>query len=122
MVPRFNPCRRGVLTADADVETLTSPEFIDGAGGNDTLTGSDGNDRLIGGEGNDLLSGGIGDDLFQAGPGDDTIHGAAGTDVAFWDGRWEDYTALLLDAADIPEDFRDMGPVYAVEGAERTRW
>ncbi|UWQ90945.1 hypothetical protein K3727_19725 [Rhodobacteraceae bacterium M382] len=105
-----------ILTDDADLETLDSPGFVDGAAGDDTLTGSDGDDRLIGGTGNDMLSGGLGHDLFLAGAGDDTIHGSDGTDVAFWAGNWEDYTAVLVAETEVPEHLRDMGPVYAITG------
>ena len=46
---------------------------IDGGAGNDTITGGDGSDRLVGGDGNDLIIGGRGSDEVFLDAGDDTF-------------------------------------------------
>jgi Ca2+-binding RTX toxin-like protein len=60
----------------------TTPLFVAGLGGNDTLIGGEandfldagaGNDSLSGGGGKDTLIGGVGTDAFDAGGGDDQI-------------------------------------------------
>nr|WP_222530775.1 calcium-binding protein [Azospirillum sp. 412522] len=66
-------------------DTLTASNalthvFIDGRGGNDTITGSAFNDLLRGGDGDDLLQGGAGDDTLVGGPGYDTLLGGDGND------------------------------------------
>ena len=57
--------------------------YIDGYGGNDTLSGNDGNDTIIGGTGNDSLRGGNGDDIFvyRKGDGNDIIADYAENDL-----------------------------------------
>ena len=93
--------------------------FIDGAGGNDTITGSNfaddlrggaGNDTLVGLSGNDILTGGVGNDIISGGDGDDviviagtdaqgdTFDGAAGTDTISVIGT-TDVTLAALDTA-----------------------
>jgi Ca2+-binding RTX toxin-like protein len=65
-------------------DAFTSPllgGFVDGNGGNDTLTGNAGIDYLDGGEGNDLLTG-LGDaDELDGGNGNDTLDGGLGVDT-----------------------------------------
>ncbi|MEJ1936941.1 hypothetical protein WDZ92_42660, partial [Nostoc sp. NIES-2111] len=39
-------------------------DYLDGEGGDDTLSGGAGNDTLVGTDGADSLSGGVGDDLY----------------------------------------------------------
>lgn len=51
---------------------LTGIAYIDGSGGDDTITGSKGDDNILGGIGDDTLSGGGGDDNFYGGSGKDT--------------------------------------------------
>ncbi|WP_295580081.1 biotin/lipoyl-binding protein [uncultured Lamprocystis sp.] len=53
--------------------TLNQVAFIDGQGGNDTLTGSAGADLLLGNAGDDSLNGGAGTNGFNGGDGDDTL-------------------------------------------------
>ena len=56
-------------------------DLIVGGNGGDALFGQGGNlDTLIGGEGNDKLNGGIGNDDLSGGSGDDTLSGEAGHD------------------------------------------
>ena len=54
--------------------------FLDGQGGNDSVTGSSSGDQLYGGD------------------GDDTVHGGAGND--YIDGRWSD-TGIATDGSDM---------------------
>ncbi|WP_305512916.1 calcium-binding protein [Shimia thalassica] len=105
-----------VLTADPDTLTLTEAGFVDAGAGADTLDGSDQADRLIGGSGDDVLRGAGGDDMFRPDAGDDTVLGGEGEDTVFWLGRPEDYTAELLDGADVPESMQGQGMVYAITG------
>ncbi len=51
-----------------------------GQGGNDTLMGNDGNDALFGGDGNDILAGANGNDGIFGEAGIDTIYGGDGND------------------------------------------
>lgn len=44
---------------------LTASAFLDGGGGDDTLTGGGGADTLVGGTGNDTLAGGAGNDTYS---------------------------------------------------------
>jgi Ca2+-binding RTX toxin-like protein len=68
------------------------PNFMQGNGGNDTLTGGllsdtiEGNagfDQLYGGDGNDSMSGGEDGDFISSDSGDDTVDGGAGFDVIY---------------------------------------
>ncbi|WP_161958101.1 calcium-binding protein [Azospirillum palustre] len=68
----------------------TAGVFIDGRGGNDTITGSGFDDLLRGGAGDDLLEGGAGDDTFFGGPGYDTMLGGDGND-RFYIRAYEDW-------------------------------
>ncbi len=70
-------------TLNFSAVTLTNIFFIDGGGGNDTITGSGAADTLIGGAGADTINGGGGDDNIAGGSGNDTMNGQAGLDT-FW--------------------------------------
>ena len=52
------------LTEGDDIEVLSTPEAVDGLGGDDAITGSDGMDRLVGSGGDDTLTGGAGNDFL----------------------------------------------------------
>jgi Ca2+-binding RTX toxin-like protein len=60
--------------------TLVDIVFVDGAGGNDTITGSSAADVILGGSGNDSLTGGDGDDRITGGSNNDTMNGGGGSD------------------------------------------
>jgi hypothetical protein len=65
--------------------SITSPAFLYGGVGDDTITGGAGNDKLYGQGGRDILSGGAGDDIL-VNIGDatnDVATGGAGFDT-FW--------------------------------------
>lgn len=55
-----------------------------GLAGNDTLWGQSGSDNLDGGTGSDQLYGGSGDDTLQGGAGDDLLDGSIGADIYFY--------------------------------------
>lgn len=57
--------------------------YMQGGGGNDSISGGAGDDILVGGSGNDSISGGIGNDLIVGGDGagDDTYDGGDGIDT-----------------------------------------
>jgi Ca2+-binding RTX toxin-like protein len=57
--------------------------FINGRGGNDSLTGGTGNDVIYGGGGNDTVYGGTGNDYLSGGAGDDTVYGETGNDTIY---------------------------------------
>ncbi|MCP9834022.1 MULTISPECIES: hypothetical protein [unclassified Cyanobium] len=61
--------------------SLNAVSFIDGLGGNDTITGSSGSDAIRGGNDNDSLSGGSGDDTLTGNAGNDTLRGGDGNDL-----------------------------------------
>jgi hypothetical protein len=70
-----------VITGDGSDETITGvgdtiTEYIDGAGGHDTLKGGGGDDTLKGGAGDDNIAGGAEDDtaVFAGALGDHTIY------------------------------------------------
>ena len=61
----------------ADVATVQSVlQFVNGTGGDDTLTGGPGDDNLAGLGGNDTLNGLGGNDTLDGGAGNDTLDGA----------------------------------------------
>src|SRR5262245_5958783 len=62
---------------------VTTPAFLFGDGGNDTLdaSGSSANNVLEGGAGNDTLRGGSGRDLLIGGLGADILHGGGGDNI-----------------------------------------
>ena len=61
--------------------TLKNVAFIDGQGGNDTLTGFSLGDQLRGGADNDSLNGGNGNDTLNGDAGNDTLIGGSGNDI-----------------------------------------
>jgi Ca2+-binding RTX toxin-like protein len=71
------------LSGDDAVNWLTGAggdDILYGAGGDDTLGGGDGADMLDGGDGIDWLAGNGGDDVLGGGAGDDVLDGNAGAD------------------------------------------
>ena len=72
----------GASGGDADGDTISEVEHLEGSAHGDVLTGDGsanrlfglgGADRLIGGSGNDVLEGGAGADVLDGGPGTDTV-------------------------------------------------
>ena len=63
---------KAVTTADGDIDTLVSIEWVKTGSGDDWLIGSSAANRLEGGLGNDWLRGGAGDDTLIGGLGVDT--------------------------------------------------
>lgn len=63
-----------------DASEFGSPLYVDGKGGDDTLTGAYAHSTLFGGAGNDSLTGDRSDDELYGGQGDDTLHGNGGDD------------------------------------------
>ena len=69
----------------------TESQFINGQGGDDTITiigktddiicGGSGNDTIYAGAGNDQLFGGSGADILFGGDGNDTLSGGSGDDM-----------------------------------------
>ncbi|MEM1162564.1 MAG: calcium-binding protein, partial [Pseudomonadota bacterium] len=79
-----------VSGGDAQGDTISGFEGVEGGSGNDTLSGNDsanliyggnGNDGLYGGAGNDILYGGAGDDFYEGGVGEDEIYDSAGVGI-----------------------------------------
>jgi Ca2+-binding RTX toxin-like protein len=71
---------------DAEGDTLSGIENLNGSGFDDTLTGDAGNNVINGGAGNDLIIGGAGADQMDGGIGTDTVsyaNATAGVVVAF---------------------------------------
>lgn len=62
-----------------------TPAFLDGLGGDDTLSGSGGADILMGGSGVDTADGGAGDDRLFGGAAGDRLSGGAGDDAIYAD-------------------------------------
>jgi Ca2+-binding RTX toxin-like protein len=111
----------GMTWADVDISlALSTPQVLDGdggdnflsgasgddilngLGGSDTLVGNDGDDELDGGDGVDSLQGGAGTDYLKGGAGNDTLRdgigsdmleGGAGDDLYIWQGGRDDYIA-----------------------------
>lgn len=67
---------------DAEGDSLTGIEDLQGSGFNDTLLGNSRNNRLIGGNGNDTLNGEGGNDVLNGGRGGDILEGGDGDDMA----------------------------------------
>jgi len=64
-----------------DASAFSGRAFLNGLGGDDTLTGGAGYDRLFGGAGRDLIVGGDKDDVLRGQGGNyDTLIGGAGND------------------------------------------
>jgi serralysin len=63
--------------------------FVDGAGGNDTMTGSAFRDVFRGGAGNDAMNGGAGNDQLAGGLGADHLTGGLGPDLFDFDATAE---------------------------------
>lgn len=63
---------------EAQGDTLTGIEDLEGSNWNDSLTGDSGENWLYGLDGNDTLRGGDGDDLLVGGAGADVLDGGAG--------------------------------------------
>jgi Ca2+-binding RTX toxin-like protein len=61
--------------------TVARNAFLEGRGGNDTLTGALGSDLLMGGAANDTLNGRAGHDVLVGGAGNDTLTGGMGQNV-----------------------------------------
>lgn len=81
----FDEVILGTSGNDIFDETGSSEEYyINGGGGNDTLTGGINRDFLVGGAGNDLLDGKEGNDSFIGGGGNDVIIGGVGDDLAIF--------------------------------------
>jgi trimeric autotransporter adhesin len=94
---------------------LQGGTFLDGKGGNDTLSGLTGAGTLLGGEGtdlllgsssNDVLDGGLGDDILEGGQGHDTyVFGlGSGHDTAFEQPFVGDIDTIELTAGIAPGD------------------
>lgn len=76
----------GEVTSGADAYTNVfygneGNDYLDGAGGGDSLYGGTGDDTVLGGAGNDFLEGGEGFDVVVGGAGSDTISLNEGQDV-----------------------------------------
>jgi Ca2+-binding RTX toxin-like protein len=70
-------------TVNGKTVSVSTPAFLFGDGGNDTLNaqGSTANNVLEGGAGNDTLQAGSGRDLLVGGTGADVLRGAGGDDI-----------------------------------------
>ena len=106
----LNKTARG---GDADGDTLTNVENVEGSayddtlsgdrgknslwglGGDDTLKGDRREDKLYGGPGADDLYGGDHDDLLEGGPGADQLTGGDGVDTASYEGSAAAVTVRL---------------------------
>lgn len=112
--------------------TLSGVTYVDGRGGNDTLTGTFGMDDLRGGDGDDLLFGLGGVDVLYGDAGNDALNGGDGNDYLFGGdgvdtittGAGRDIVLFSADTAamDVITDFasysdkivlRDYGVTYA---------
>lgn len=81
--------------------------YINGGGGNDTITGGDVADFLVGGAGDDALNGGAGTDSFIGGGGNDVIDGGTGADRM--DGGLGNDTFTVDDIGDVVVELADSG-------------
>ena len=90
--------------------------FLDGNGGNDTLTGGVSKDTLVGGEGNDIISGGTGDDSLDGnfgndklagGEGDDKLYGGPGKDTMVGGNGGDTY--VVSDVGDVVTEAANKG-------------
>lgn len=60
---------------------LTTPAWVYGQDGNDTITGGGGNDLLFGGAGDDKLGGALGRDILFGGAGKDSLNAGSGGSI-----------------------------------------
>jgi len=97
-----------VLTGNNAANTLV------GAEGNDTLSGGKGADSLIGSMGNDRLNGGLGNDILNGGAGADVLTGGSGGDLFVF----ESITDSAPGQADRIADFRQGEDVIDVSGID----
>jgi len=87
-----------VLAGDDDGNVLLGNQgndILQGRGGEDELAGGDGDDVLEGGSGNDNLAGGDGDDNLAGGAGSDEIDGGDGRDLASYAASAAGVTVVL---------------------------
>ncbi len=73
-----------ILTGDANANSLkgnNGDDILYGGDGDDTLQGQNNNDTLYGGDGNDTVQGNAGDDTLFGEAGIDNLTGAAGADI-----------------------------------------
>ncbi|MCI4661751.1 MAG: hypothetical protein MRY63_08045 [Neomegalonema sp.] len=117
--------------SDAGADTVTAygldvSAYIDGRGGNDSLTGSSHDDEIQGGAGNDTLIGGLGNDVLDGGEGNDIVWLAGAADdyqVVFADNGDMTITNLLTGEIDIVRNVEglefDAGAIlYGTEEAD----
>jgi Ca2+-binding RTX toxin-like protein len=74
------------LTGTAGADSLVGyagKDWLEGKGGDDTLSGNGGDDGLSGGDGSDTISGGAGDDTLYGDLGGDTLDGGDGSDILY---------------------------------------
>jgi len=71
---------------DADGDTVTNIENIEGSDYNDTLKGNDNENEISGLGGNDYILLSRGDDVGRGGDGRDTLYGNGGSDTLYGDG------------------------------------
>ncbi|MGH6735221.1 MAG: calcium-binding protein [Methyloceanibacter sp.] len=109
--------------------TKTGLPFIDGGGGNDSITGSGFADMLRGGGGNDALTGGAGKDILTGGAGRDMLFG--GTDADRFDfnkigetkkGGQRDKIMDFSRSQRDKIDLRDIDAQRGVPGDQRFKW
>ena len=79
-----NLSTRLVSGGDAEGDTISGFEGINGSTHADTLIGDGGDNRLFGGDGADRLAGGAGDDPLEGDAGADFLDGGEGVDGAFY--------------------------------------
>jgi len=71
------------------VSQISGKTYVQGLGGNDTITGNDVGNRLDGGDGNDFIQAGKGADEILGGAGHDYLSGGNGNDT-LWGGSGND--------------------------------
>ena len=86
------------------LSSVSGLAFVDGAGGNDTMTGSAFRDVFRGGAGDDTMNGGAGNDQLAGGLGVDHLTGGLGPDVFDFDAA--DEIGKKKGFLDIVTDFR----------------
>jgi Ca2+-binding RTX toxin-like protein len=80
---------------DAQGDTLSGIEHLEGSAHADTLVGDGGANHLMGGTGNDALWGNAGNDTLEGGPGADLLNGQDGSDWASYAGSASGVTVRL---------------------------